>query len=384
MPIYLDNAATTKISQVALDEYNRISLEEYANPSSIHTIGLDAKALLEECRTDIASILGVRATNIYFTPGGTYSDNIAIFTACNKVKDPRSARIITTTVEHHACLYCFKELEKRGFEVVYLPVTVDGIDLAKLEELLTPNTILVNMMHVNNETGHVFPIFEAADLVHDKCPDALFHVDGVQGFCKEDFTLIGSHIDSYAASSHKFHGPKGCGFLYMSNRYKMTPFTFGGGQERNLLSGTEDLASIGAMTAAAKDAKESLQANREYVAKLRDMLWEGLSTIEGVHRISSVDGSPYILSVAFKTIPAEIMLNALNARGICVSAGAACAGNSKGSHVIAAMGLPREVAAGTIRFSFSTTNTEDDIMCTLKAVNDIISTVFTRFNFKRR
>lgn len=384
MPIYLDNAATTKISQVALDEYNRISLEEYANSSSIHTIGLDAKSLLEECRNDIASILGVRASNIYFTSGGTVSDNIAIFTACNKVKDPHSARIISTSVEHHACLNCLKELERRGFDVKYLPMTKEGIDLSMLEELLTPNTILVNMMHVNNETGHAFPIFEAADLVHDKCPDALFHVDGVQGFCKEDFTLLGSHIDSYAASSHKFHGPKGSGILYLSNRYKLTPFTFGGGQERSLISGTENLPGIGAMTVAAKEAYHSLRDNREYVSKLRDMLWDGLSKLDGTYRISPMDGSPYILSVAFKTIPAEIMLNALNNRGVCVSAGAACAGNAKGSHVIGAMGLPREVAAGTIRFSLSTTNTEDDIVYTLKAVNDIISTVFTRFNFKKR
>lgn len=383
MPIYLDNAATTRISQVALDEYNRISVEEFANPSSIHTIGLDARAYLEECRVDIASILGVRASNVFFTSGGTVSDNIAIFTACNKVKDPSSARVITTSVEHHACLNCFKELERRGFDVVYLSASSQGIDMSELRAALTPNTVLVNMMHVNNETGHVFPIFEASDMVHDLCPGALFHVDGVQGFCKEKFSLLGSHIDSYAASAHKFHGPKGSGILYLSNRYKLMPYVYGGGQEKSLISGTEDLAGIGAMTAAAKEAHQNYLSNRHHVEELRDMLWQGLSTVEGVQRISPEDASPYILSVSFKTIPAEIMLNALNSRGICVSAGAACATNSKGSHVISAMGYPREVASGVIRFSFSSTNTKDDISCTLNAVNDIISTVFTRFKFKR-
>ena len=383
MSVYLDNAATTAISAAALEEYNRISLDLFANPSSLHSKGLAAKAYMEECRRDIASILGVKPANIYFTSGGTLGDNLAIFSACNRVRDCASARVITTSVEHHAAINCFKELEKRGFDVVYLPVSANGVDMQALEDALTDNTVLVNMMHVNNETGHIFPIFEAAELVHNKCPSALFHVDGVQSFVKEDFKLIGTYVDSFAASAHKFHGPRGVGFVYLSNRFKLHPYVLGGGQEKDIIGGTENLPGIGAMTVAAKSAYQHLDAHRQHVIGLRDMLWQGLSTINGVERVSPEDGSPYILNVAFR-IPAEIMLNALNGRGICVSAGSACASNSKSSHVLTAMGYPQQTLSGAVRFSFSHTNTQEDIRCTLGAVNDIISSVFTKFNPRGR
>ncbi len=383
MYIYLDNAATTAISAAALEEYNRVSLDLFANPSSLHSGGLAAKAYLEECRRDIASILGVKPANIYFTSGGTLGDNLAVFSACNRVRDPASARVITTSVEHHGAINCFKELEKRGFDVVYLPVSADGIDMQALEDALTENTVLVNMMHVNNETGHIFPIIEASRLVHTKCPSALFHVDGVQSFAKEDIKLTGTYVDSFAASAHKFHGPRGVGFVYLSNRFKLQPYILGGGQEKNIISGTENLPGIGAMTAAAKEACLHLDEYRNHVIGLRDMLWQGLSGIEGAERVSPENGSPYILNVSFR-IPAEIMLNALNARGICVSAGSACASNSKTSHVLTAMGYSQQILSGAIRFSFSHTNTQEDIRCTLDAVNDIISTVFTRPNRGRR
>ncbi len=383
MSIYLDNAATTRISELALSAMNKAYDDLYANASSLHSAGLAAHSALENARGGLAALLGVRASNIFFTAGGSQGDNIAIFSSCARVRRPEGARIITTPVEHPACLNCLRELEKKGFEIAYIPVDRDGLRLEGLEELLGDDVCLVSIMHVNNETGQVFPVAEASELVHRICPGALFHCDGVQGFAKEPLRLSGTHIDSYAVSAHKFHGPKGVGFVYLSDRYRPVASIYGGGQEKGIISGTENVPGIVSMYAAAREAFDNMSDDRARVSELRRQLEACLLADGGVTVISERSCTPYILSVSFDGIRSETMLNALSAEGIYVSSGSACSSNAKSSHVLAAMGLDKNTADGAIRFSLSRYTTAEEIREVVCRVRHIRENVLTAFNFRK-
>ena len=358
--IYLDNSATTKPCQQAVEAVNAALTEHWGNPSSLYSFGIEAAALLRSARHKVAAAMGAEPDRIFFTSGGTEADNWAIFGAIKRF-GKKNKHIITTAVEHHAVLNCMKELEAQGYEVTYLqPDSLGNITLDDLKAALRADTCLVSVMMVNNETGAVMPISQMAKLTHRLSPDAVFHTDAVQGFLKVPFTAKALGADLISASSHKIHGPKGAGALYISPRLKsFPPYFMGGGQESNFRSGTEGTPAIFGFAAACEAGKATMAADIALETELLSELIDKLSQLNRLQIIGSHQ-APHILSVSIPGVPTQNSINVLQDAGICVSAGSACAKGHR-SHVMTAMGLKPEVIDGAFRISICRDTTAEEL-----------------------
>ena len=358
--IYLDNSATTKPCKEAVEAVMNAMTENWANPSALYHFGMEGAKQLRTARSKVAAAMGAEPDRVFFTSGGSESDNWAVFSAVKRM-GKRGKHLITTAVEHPAVLHCFKELETQGFEVTYLqPDNLGVVTLDALKAALRKDTILVSVMMVNNESGAVMPIAQMAKLTHRICPDAIFHTDAVQGFLKVPFQAKTLGADLISVSSHKIHGPKGVGALYISPRLKSFPArAIGGGQEAGLRSGTEGTPAIFGFAAACEVGKATL---KEDIAKETDLLnglIEKLCKLDGVV-INGAHQAPHILSLSIPGIPTQNSLNILQDAGICVSAGSACAKGHR-SHVMVAMGLAPEVIDGSFRVSICRDTTEEEL-----------------------
>ena len=367
--IYLDNSATTKPCDEAVAAMTKALTEDWGNPSALYDFGIDAGRKLREARTQVAAALGAEPDRVFFTSGGTEADNWAIFGTLKRL-GKRGKHIITTAIEHHAILNCMKDLEARGYEVTYLqPDELGRIPLEALKNALRKDTILVSIMMVNNETGAVMPISQMARLTHRICPDAYFHTDAVQGFLKIPFSAKTLGADLISVSSHKIHGPKGAGALYISPRLKSFPaLLLGGGQENNFRSGTEATPSIFGFAAACSAISPALAQDSAREKALLDELITELSELEGLV-INGAHDAPHILSLAVPGLPTQNSINILQDHGICVSAGSACAKGHR-SHVLTAMGVSPEVIDGSFRVSLCRDTTTEELQTLIQVIKN--------------
>ena len=363
--IYLDNSATTRPNRACVDAMQAALTELWGNPSSVHALGIDAERALREARGRVAAALGAEEGRVFFTSGGTEADNWAIFSAAERL-GKRGRHIVTTAVEHHAVLHPMKALEARGFSVTYLAPDKDGfVSAAALEDALRPDTILVSVMMVNNETGAVMPISDMIRAVRRKSPLALFHTDAVQGFLKVPFAAKTLGADLISVSGHKVHAAKGVGALYIRPGLSLPPLIYGGGQEQNLRSGTEPLPAIVGFGAACAAFD---RAGIQKMQALRALCRAELEKIDGLVLLGKGD-APHIVSAALPGLRSQGIINCLQDRGVFVSTGSAC---SKGhrSHVLEAMGLSPKVIDGAIRISFSEENEPSDVTALCDALRE--------------
>ncbi len=374
--IYLDNAGTTKVSAEAQKAMMPFFSNIYGNASSLHTAGQIAKEHLEKAREVIAKCINATADEIFFTSGGTESDNWAIKSAMEFARLKGKNHIITSSVEHHAVLHTMQNAEKQGFSVTYLPVDKDGlISLTDLENAITDKTCLVSIMFANNEIGTIMPISKIGKLCHEK--GILFHTDAVQAVGHEKIDTKAMNIDMLSMSAHKFHGPKGVGALFVRKGTPVFNFMFGGAQERNRRPGTENVAGIVGMAEALRIATEEMEKNNAYQKQLTDRLFENLGKIPH----SKINGSrkhrlANNFNMSFEGIEGESLLLLLNDKGICASSGSACtSGSLDPSHVLLAIGLPHEVAHGSLRLTTSKYTTEKEIDAVIKAVPKVVETL---------
>ena len=367
--IYLDNSATTKPCAEAVAAMTAALTENWGNPSALYGFGIDAAKLLRTARMQVAAAMGAEPDRVFFTSGGTEADNWALFSTAKRF-GKKKKHIITTAIEHHAILHAMQELEHQGFEVTYLQPDGEGrITLLQLKEALRPDTFLVSIMMVNNEAGSVMPIAQMAKLVHKLNPDAVFHTDAVQGFLKVPFQAKSLGADLISVSSHKVHGPKGAGALYISPRLKSFPaLLVGGGQENNFRSGTEGTPAIFGFAAACGVGAATLKADIDREKGLLSYAIEKISCMEGI-RINGAHEAPHILSLSVPGVPTQNTLNLLQEDGICISAGSACAKGHR-SHVLSAMNLPPEVIDGAFRVSISRETTREEIDQLLKSLEE--------------
>ena len=358
--IYLDNSATTKPCKEAVEAMMLALTENWANPSALYDFGIEAGRQLRTARHAVAAAMGAEPDRVFFTSGGTEADNWAIFSTVKRF-GKRGKHIITTAIEHHAILHCMKELEAQGFEVTYLqPDSTGTVTLEALKAALRKDTILVSIMMVNNEVGSVMPIAQMAKLTHKLCPDAVFHTDAVQGFLKVPFAAKTLGADLISVSSHKVHGPKGVGALYISPRLKSFPaYLIGGGQEGNYRSGTEGTPAIFGFAAACSATATTYKEDAKAEKALIDGLAEKLSALEGI-RINGSHEAPHVLSIAIPGVPTQNSINILQDHGICVSAGSACAKGHR-SHVLEAMKVAPETIDGTFRVSICKDTTQEEL-----------------------
>ncbi|MCM1438353.1 MAG: cysteine desulfurase NifS [Roseburia sp.] len=371
--VYVDNAATTAMSDRAIAAMTPYLKEVYGNPSSLHTAGQVAKEALDAARAQIAGLIGAKPNEIYFTSGGSEADNQAIRSAAYVGLAKGKKHIISTAFEHHAVLHTLKKLENEGFEVTYLNVHAHGnIKAAEVEAAIRPDTALVTVMYANNEVGSVLPIREIGEVC--RAHKVVFHTDAVQAVGHIPVNVIADNVDMLSASGHKFHGPKGVGFLYCRTGVQLKNLIEGGAQERNRRAGTENIAGISAMAAALGEAVENLGTNMKKEAALRDRLIAGLSKIPH----SKLNGDPQNrlpnnVNMCFEGIEGESLLLLLDAKGICASSGSACtSGSLDPSHVLLALGLPHEVAHGSLRLSLSEYNTAEEIEYIIAEVPKVV------------
>ena len=369
--IYLDNSATTKPCAEAVEAMTQALTENWGNPSALYSFGIDMAKQLRLARHQVAAAMGAEPDRVFFTSGGTEADNWAIFSTVKRL-GKRGRHIITTAIEHHAILNCMKELEAQGFEVTYLQPDKSGtVTLAALKEALRKDTILVSVMMVNNEVGSVMPIAQMAKLTHRVCPDAYFHTDAVQGFLKIPFAAKTLGADLISVSSHKVHGPKGVGALYISPRLKSFPaYLLGGGQEGGYRSGTEGTPAIFGFAAACAAVSATFRQDSIREKAMINALAEKLQAIDGV-TVNGAHEAPHVLSVAVPGVPTQNSLNILQDSGICVSAGSACAKGHR-SHVLSAMELPPEVIDGSFRVSICKDTTQEDLDLLVSVIRDQI------------
>ncbi len=376
MEAYLDNSATTRCTEAVREVVVRTMMEDYGNPSSKHMKGVEAERYPREARETIAKTLKVHEKEIYFTSGATESNNWALIGAA--MANQRAGKhLITTAVEHAAVLLPLHYLEEQGFRVTYLPVDERGhISLKDLEEALDDDTILVSMMYVNNEVGAIEPVAEAAKLIKKRNPKILFHVDGVQAYGKLPVYPKKLEIDMLSVSAHKIHGPKGIGFLYINDKVKIHPLLLGGGQQKGMRSGTDNVPGAAGMAQAAKEAYEHLEEHTAHLLKLKATMMEGLAKLPSVviHSEEGSKSAPHIVSAAFPGVRSEVLLHALEERGIYVSAGSACSSNKKlpVSAVLKELHLRQELLESTLRFSFSAYTTEEEITYCLATLNELL------------
>ena len=362
MHVYADNAATTRMHQTAIDTMTYHLNHTFGNPSSLYTIGQEAKEVLETARADMAACFGAQPREIYFTSGGSEADNQAITSAAYIGARKGKKHIISTTFEHHAVLHTLKRLEKQGFEVTLLDVHADGLVTAQqVADAIRDDTCLVTIMFANNEIGTIQPIREIGAVCKEK--GVLFHTDAVQAAGHVKIDVNEMNIDMLSLSAHKFHGPTGIGAHYARTGVPLTSLIEGGAQERGKRAGTENIPGIMGMAAALQDACQHMEANTAHVSYLRDRLIEGLSQIPH----SALNGDPVNrlpgnVSFCFEGIEGESLLLLLDSKGICASSGSACtSGSLDPSHVLLAIGRPHEVAHGSLRLSLSEWNTDEEI-----------------------
>lgn len=375
MQAYLDNSATTRCMECVTKTMIRVMREDYGNPSSLHTKGVEAEKYVREAKQFFAENLKVNEKEIYFTSGGTESNNLAIIGTA--MANQRSGRhLITSSVEHASVLNTMKYLEEQGFRVTYLPVDPDGIvSLEALEEALCEETILVSIMYVNNEVGAVQPVDEIAKLIHRKNPKTLFHVDAIQAYGKYHIFPKREGIDLLSVSGHKIHGPKGSGILYVNEKVKIRPIIFGGEQQKGLRSGTENVPGIAGIAEAAKACYEELDEKVERLYGLKAHFIEGILQMDGtkVNGRTGRDSAPHIVSVSFRDVRSEVLLHALEEKGIYVSAGSACSSNKPAvSHTLKSMGVEKEYLGSTLRFSFCFDTSEEEIDYCLQELNKLL------------
>lgn len=374
--IYLDNSATTRVSEEAILKINKINSEIYANPSSLHNMGLAAEEEREAARKVIAGTISANPKNIIFTSGGTEANNLAIKGYLKRNRHS-GKRIITSAAEHASVFNVFEEMAEEGYEVVVVPYTLSsGLDYEYLSNAVNEDTALVSIMTVNNENGAVFDTHKIKKIIIEKNRETIFHSDCVQAYMKMKINVKTHGADMITLSSHKINGPMGTGALYAEDYVKLSPLITGGGQERNIRSGTENLPGICGFAEAAKSHYQSLFENAEHMKALRNSLKEKLSTLPHIHINSEEDGAPHILNVSFLKLRSEIMLHSLEMRGIYVSSGSACSSNFNGKKsVLSRMGFERHIYDSAIRFSFSHENTMEEIEETFEAIKKILSSM---------
>lgn len=371
--IYADNAATTKISQTAMKAMISAMENSYGNPSSIHQIGMAANDALQTAREQIARCLGCMPKEIFFTSGGTESDNQAIMSAAMLGAKQNKRHIISTAFEHHAVLHTLRRLKEQGFEIQLLDVGAEGnITAAQVEEAIRPDTCLVTVMFANNEIGSVLPIAKIGEAC--RAHGVLFHTDAVQAAGHIPVNVKKQNIDMLSLSAHKFHGPRGIGALYVKRGIELTSLMEGGGQERGKRPGTENLPAIMGMAAALKEECTLMEQNEAKVTAMRDRLIQGLSQIP----YSILNGSrekrlPGNVNFCFEGVSGESLLLLLDSRGICASSGSACAsGALDPSHVLLSLGLAPEIAQGSLRISLDISNTEEEIDYMLEVIPQVV------------
>lgn len=375
MEVYLDNSATTRCFDDVAAFMAQIMCRDYGNPSSLHMKGVQAENYLRYAKETIAKTLKINEKEILFTSGGTEADNIALIGTA--MANRRAGKhLITTKIEHPAVLQTMQYLEEEGFRVTYLPVDGNGrIRLEDLQKAMTKETILVSIMHTNNEIGSLQPIAEAGALIKSMNPRTLFHVDAVQGFGKFRIYPKKMDVDLLTVSGHKIHGPKGTGFLYVNEKVKIKPIIFGGGQQNGLRSGTENVPGIAGLAKAVEMVYADLDRDVERLYGLKRKFVEGVGRIEyvKVNGLTGRDGAPHVVSVSIRGIRSEVMLHALEDKNIYVSAGSACSARKpQPSATLKAIGVEKDLLESTLRFSFSIFTTEEEIDYTLQTMYDII------------
>ncbi|MBR0435010.1 MAG: cysteine desulfurase NifS [Lachnospiraceae bacterium] len=374
--VYLDNAATTKVRPEVVETMIPFFTENYGNASAIYSVGAKAKEALTDARTKVADLIGANTDEIYFTAGGSEADNWALKATAELLKD-KGKHIITSKIEHHAILHTCEYLEKNGFEVTYLDVDEDGIVSPEaVEKAIRPDTILVSIMFANNEIGTIEPIKEIGEVVHKH--GIYFHTDAVQAFGQVHINVDEMNIDMLSASGHKLYGPKGIGMLYIRKGVKIKSFVHGGAQERKRRAGTENIPGIAGFGKACEIAKATLDERIKRESELRDYL---IGRLENEIPYTKINGSrtnrlPNNVNACFRFIEGESMLIMLDGKGICGSSGSACtSGSLDPSHVLLAIGLPHEIAHGSLRLTLSYETTKEEIDYTVDELKKIIETL---------
>ena len=375
MEAYFDNSATTRCYPEVAEIVVKTMTEDFGNPSAMHLKGVEAEKYVREAAQTLAKILKVNEKEIIFTSGGTESNNLALFGGADANK--RSGNhIITTSVEHAAVGQPAERLEQMGYEVTIVPVDHRGVvQLEALEKALRPDTILVSTMYVNNEVGAVMPVEEIAKLVHEKSPKALYHVDAIQAFGKYRIYPKKAGIDMLSVSSHKIHGPKGVGFLYINEKARIQPQILGGGQQAGMRSGTDNVPGIAGLGVAAKMVYTDFDEKVEHMYQLKERLAEGFLKLPDV-RLNGMEireGAPQILSASFLGVRSEVLLHTLEEKGIYVSAGSACSSHKrKAAGTLSAMGMEAAQRESTLRFSFSEENTFEEVDYALEVIGQVL------------
>jgi cysteine desulfurase len=383
MEAYFDNAATTRVYPEVQEIVDRMMTKEFGNPSSLHRIGIEAERYVKEAQAAIARILKADPKEIYFTSGGTESDNWALFGTARAARR-RGKHIVISAVEHAAVASPAGALEDMGWEVTRVGVDSEGyVDPQAVADAVREDTILVSVMAVNNEIGTVEPVDEIAELVKKKNPETVMHVDAIQAFGKIPVRPGRSKIDLLSVSGHKIHGPKGTGFLYIKEGTKIAPLIFGGGQQNNMRSGTDNVPGIAGLGLASQMAADAMEENARKMNRLRGLLAEGAGSIDGaaINGPKVQDAAPHIINLSFPGIRSEVLLHALEDREIYVSAGSACSSHRHGgSATLSAIGLPPERIDSAVRFSFCGQNTEEQVRCAIGALEELVPQLrrFTR------
>ncbi len=377
MEAYLDNSATTRCLDSVKDIVVKVMTEDFGNPSSKHMKGVEAEIYLKKAREEIAKTLKVQEKEIFFTSGGTESNNWALIGTALANKR-RGNHLITTAVEHAAVLQPMAFLEEMGFRITYLPVDHRGcVSLEALKNALCDDTILVSMMYVNNEVGTIEPVAEAAKIIKERNPSIVFHVDAIQAYGKFRINPKKTGIDLLSVSGHKIHGPKGIGFLYVNEKVKIRPFVLGGGQQKGMRSGTDNVPGAAGLGVAAKEAYTGFDEKIARIQKLKDMFIAGVKEIPDVviqGQSAEGGGAPQIVSVSFRNVRSEVLLHALEEKGVYISSGSACSSNKKlpVSSVLKEIHVEKDLLESTVRFSFSSLTTEEEIHYSLSQLSQIV------------
>ncbi|MEG2349477.1 MAG: cysteine desulfurase family protein [Hungatella sp.] len=375
MEVYFDNSATTRVLDSVKDLMVKLMTEDYANPAAKHKKGMQAENYIKEARAEIAKSLKVQDKEILFTSGGSESNNTALIGTA--MANRRIGKhIISSNIEHASIYNPLGYLAEQGFEITYLPVDHLGhISLEQLEAAIRPDTILVSVMYVNNEVGSVEPVEEISQVIKKKNPQTLFHVDAIQAYGKYRIRPKHQGIDLLSASGHKFHGPKGVGFLYIDEKVKIKPLIYGGGQQKGLRSGTENVPGVAGMGLAAKEMYENHEVKVDHLYDLKDYMMTRIAEVEGTYcnNCPGRESAPQIVSVSFDGVRSEVLLHALEDRGIYVSSGSACSSNHPGvSGTLKGIGVKPELLDATLRFSFGLFNTREEIDYSIEALQEIL------------
>ena len=375
MEAYLDNSATTSCSKAATEKMVELLTQDYGNPSSMHMKGVIAEKYITEAKKKIAKTLKVEEKELVFTSGGTESNNLAIIGSALANKRA-GMHVITTSIEHASVTNPFIWLSENGFEVTYLSVDAYGqVKIEELKDAIRPDTILVSIMHVNNEIGALQPIEEIGKLIKSVNPKCLFHVDAIQSYGKMSIFPKKWNVDMLSVSGHKIHGPKGSGFLFIKDKTKVKPLIHGGGQQKGMRSGTENVPAIAGLAVAAEEMYQGLEENRNHLFALRDYFIEEVEKLDGVsvNGKKDHDSAPHIVSVSIEGVRAEVILHTLEDRNIYVSAGSACASNKPAiSSTLQSIGLKKELLDSTVRFSFSIHTTKEELDYALEVMRETI------------